>query len=158
MQCTTHSAEDVHVFLKMNPFKLNNTMAYCSTTLGSQFHFSSTISETKTTTTSLPYRDPERQKEVAEERVAPAVVGPCYRYDQHSVLSGITAPIIHRQVKTNAVKDMFSSAHSAPLRRVLPLWIRQWGWRGATVWRTEASETDCLSGLTHNWTLFLCRY
>lgn len=56
-------------------------MAYCSTTLGSQFHFNSTISETKTTTTSLPYRDPERQKEVAEERVAPAVVGPCYRYD-----------------------------------------------------------------------------
>lgn len=59
-------------------------MAYCSTTLRSQFHFNSTVSKTpKTVTTSLPYREPERQKEVSEERVAPAVVGPCYRYDKH---------------------------------------------------------------------------
>lgn len=41
--------------------------------------------------------------------------------------------------------------YSATLRRLLPVWIWQRGWRWATVWRTEASETDCLSGAhTHN--------
>lgn len=65
--------------------------------------------------------------------------------------SGITD--FHLECKTfeeNKLKfACVCSTHSAPLRRLLPVWIRQWGWRGAAVWRTAASETDGLSGQTN---------